>query len=108
MLFRRLRMAILVHGCFWHHHGDPACRNAVLPKTRADWWRAKVLANVERDGRNLRQLQGLGWDVLVLWECKIRGNRFNAKLASFLGAPAPAPEAHFNPARRRSSRSAAR
>lgn len=97
LAFPRLRKAILVHGCFWHHHDDPACRNAVLPKTRAEWWRAKLLANVERDARNLRDLQSLGWDVLVLWECEIRSRRFMPKLASFLGAPLRVPELALNP-----------
>lgn len=92
VVFPRLRKAILVHGCFWHHHDDPTCRNAVLPKTRAEWWRAKLLRNVERDERNLRELQNLGWDVLVLWECEIRSRRFTPKLASFLCVALPAPE----------------
>jgi DNA mismatch endonuclease, patch repair protein len=97
LVFPRFRKAILVHGCFWHHHDDPACRNAVLPKTRPEWWRAKLLANVERDARNLRDLQSLGWDVLVLWECEIRSHRFMPKLASFLGAPLPVPEPALYP-----------
>lgn len=90
LVFPRLRKAVLVHGCFWHHHDDGACRNAVLPKTRAKWWRDKLLANRERDARNLLELLRLGWDVLVLWECEIRSRRFMPKLASFLGATPPA------------------
>jgi DNA mismatch endonuclease (patch repair protein) len=70
---------------------------AVLPKTRAEWCRAKLLANVERDARNLQELQSLGWDVLGLWECEIRSHRFMPKLPSFLGAPLPVPELVLNP-----------
>ena len=84
LVFPRLGKAILVHGCFWHHHQESRCRNAVLPKTRQDWWRAKLSANVDRDDRNLKALEGLGWEVLVLWECDIRSGAFEAVLASFL------------------------
>jgi len=61
-----------VRGCFWHRHPDPACRNAVLPRVRADWWAEKLAANVSRDERNLIALTGLGWSVLVLWECEVK------------------------------------
>ncbi|WP_352905205.1 DNA mismatch endonuclease Vsr [Mesorhizobium sp. M1339] len=33
------RVAIFVHGCFWHRHPD--CRRATTPKTRIDFWSAK-------------------------------------------------------------------
>jgi DNA mismatch endonuclease, patch repair protein len=63
---------LFIHGCFWHqHHG---CKQAHLPKTRSEWWRQKLGRNVERDRRNLRRLAGLGWRVLVLWECEINRN----------------------------------
>ena len=84
LVFPRLGKAILVNGCFWHHHQDLRCRNAVLPKTRQDWWRVKLLANVARDERNLKALGELGWKVLILWECEIRSGAFEAVLASFL------------------------
>jgi DNA mismatch endonuclease Vsr len=65
------RKIIEVRGCFWHRHPDPACRNAVLPRVRADWWAAKLARNVERDERNLAALCDAGWSVLVLWECEV-------------------------------------
>jgi DNA mismatch endonuclease Vsr len=80
------RKIVEVRGCFWHRHPDPACRNAVLPKVRADWWAAKLARNVERDARNLTALQVAGWSVLVLWECEVRNEAALAvRLRSFLG-----------------------
>jgi DNA mismatch endonuclease Vsr len=77
---------IEVRGCFWHRHPDPACRNAVLPKVRAEWWAAKLARNVERDAGNLAALQTAGWLVLVLWECEVRDEAALApRLRSFLG-----------------------
>ena len=80
------RKIVEVRGCFWHRHPDPACRNAVLPKVRAEWWAAKLARNVERDERNLAALQDAGWSVLVLWECEVRDEAaLAARLRSFLG-----------------------
>ncbi|MDH4565315.1 DNA mismatch endonuclease Vsr [Pseudomonas sp. BN414] len=66
----RFRTAIFVHGCFWHRHTD--CRYATTPKTRQEYWLPKFMANVERDARKEAQLRGLGWRVLVVWECETR------------------------------------
>ena len=66
------REIVEVRGCFWHRHPDPGCRNAVLPKTRADWWAAKLAGTVARDERNLAALRDAGWSVLVLWECETK------------------------------------
>jgi DNA mismatch endonuclease Vsr len=79
------RKIVEVRGCFWHRHRDPACRNAVLPKVRADWWAAKLARNVERDERNLAELYGAGWSVLVLWECEVKHPAgLTGRLRSFL------------------------
>lgn len=86
LIFPRLRKAVLVHGCFWHHHS--ACQNAVMPKTRRDWWQAKLTANAVRDERNIALLRADGWDVLVIWECAVRSGSFASTLAQFLGSQA--------------------
>ena len=65
----RFRTAVFVHGCFWHRHAG--CRNAVLPKTRSDFWFRKLSGNVERDCQNVRDLKRLGWRVLIVWECEL-------------------------------------
>ncbi|MSP00115.1 MAG: DNA mismatch endonuclease Vsr [Acetobacteraceae bacterium] len=79
------RKIVEVRGCFWHRHPDPACRNAVLPRTRAEWWAAKLARNVARDERNLAALADAGWSVLVLWECELKDESgLEARLRSFL------------------------
>jgi DNA mismatch endonuclease Vsr len=80
------RKIVEVRGCFWHRHPDPACRNAVLPKVRAEWWAAKLARNVTRDAQNLATLRAAGWSVLVLWECEVRDDvALAARLRAFLG-----------------------
>ncbi len=66
------RVAIFVHGCFWHRHG---CSLASMPSTRRAFWEAKFAANVARDRRTARALRRLGWRVLTVWECSLRTAR---------------------------------
>ena len=72
LVFPGRKMVIEVRGCFWHRHDDPTCKNAVLPRLRAEWWRAKLDRNVQRDEMNVAALEGAGWTVLVVWECEVR------------------------------------
>lgn len=64
------KVAIFVHGCFWHHHQD--CRFAKVPATRPEFWDEKLKTNKTRDARCLSELQAMGWRVLVVWECFLR------------------------------------
>jgi DNA mismatch endonuclease (patch repair protein) len=64
IVFTRVRMAIFVDGCFWH-----LCPlHSTLPKNNAEWWKAKLNRNVERDREKDRMLRLLGWQVLHFWE----------------------------------------
>ena len=65
----RHKTVVFVHGCFWHRHAG--CRNSVLPKTRPEFWLAKLDGNVARDRRNVAALKRLGWKVLTVWECEL-------------------------------------
>ncbi len=62
--------AILVHGCFWHHHD---CHLFKIPSTRTDFWLNKIAQNVARDKRTLQEITAAGWRVLIVWECALRG-----------------------------------
>ncbi len=64
------RIAVFVHGCFWHAHAG--CHFAKTPATRQEFWRSKLMANVERDARVREALLSAGWRVLVVWECATR------------------------------------
>lgn len=63
------KRAIFVHGCFWHGHD--CARGARLPKTNADYWRAKIGRNRDRDAAAREALWQLGWDCLTIWECQL-------------------------------------
>lgn len=76
------RIAIFVHGCFWHRHSG--CKFATMPKSNIDFWTNKLLLNVERDAENRRKLIGAGWRVLVVWECATLEKTKNRLLAPLL------------------------
>jgi len=69
IVFKKRGKAIFVHGCFWHRH--PGCKLARLPKSRLHFWKPKLESNRERDLRNQRALEEMGWSVLVVWECEL-------------------------------------
>ena len=69
---------IFVHGCFWHGH--EGCRFAVIPKTRTDWWTAKIGKNADNDAKSIERLQEIGWHVIVVWECMLRSKKHDSIL----------------------------
>jgi DNA mismatch endonuclease (patch repair protein) len=88
IVFASRKLVILVHGCFWHRHPDPGCRNAVLPKSNTDFWLAKLNRNVTRDAEVQLKLAALGYRVLVVWECETgNGDALQEKLRAALGDP---------------------
>jgi DNA mismatch endonuclease (patch repair protein) len=68
IVMRGRRKIIFVHGCLWHLH--KGCSLARVPKSRPDYWPAKLARNRDRDTRNITQLRRQGWSVAVVWECE--------------------------------------
>jgi DNA mismatch endonuclease (patch repair protein) len=64
------KLAIFVHGCFWHGHDCP--RGARAPKANAEYWRGKIARNRSRDERTLAALSATGWRTLVVYECELK------------------------------------
>lgn len=68
IVFSSRRLAIFVHGCLWHLHEE--CSLARIPKSRPDYWPAKLARNKLRDAKNREDLKRLGWRSEVIWECE--------------------------------------
>ena len=72
-------VAIMVNGCFWHVH--KGCRYATKPKTNIEFWETKIARNRHRDEVTTAHLEALGWTVITVWECDLRGKlESNARL----------------------------
>ena len=70
LVFPKHRVALFVHGCFWHRH--PGCPKSSTPKSRVSYWEDKFASNCVRDSRAYCALEDLGWKVVVLWECETK------------------------------------
>ena len=68
--YGRRRLAIFVHGCFWHGHD--CARGARMPKTNAAYWQAKIARNRAREVETLAAYADLGWRALVIYECELK------------------------------------
>lgn len=66
----RHRLAVFVHGCFWHRH--PGCHYTTSPKSNARFWAKKFEGNLRRDRLALAALRKAGWRTLVVWECAFK------------------------------------
>lgn len=72
IVFPSRRVAVFVHGCFWHAH--EGCRHFSLPKANRDFWKKKLRGNQKRDNANQTALISAGWKVIVVWECELSGD----------------------------------
>ena len=85
LVFPSRRLAIFVHGCFWHRHSG--CKKASSPKSRVDFWQSKFDRNVQRDAENANALTALGWRTAVIWECETKSpHLLSARLADIIGS----------------------
>jgi DNA mismatch endonuclease, patch repair protein len=88
LVFPPRKKVIFVNGCFWHFHSR--CSAFRVPKSRVEFWVAKLVRNRLRDGQNRRALRRLGWSVLVIWECEIKNlAMLRQRLVGFLDSPQP-------------------
>lgn len=72
----KYKCAIFVNGCFWHGHN---CPDGHLPKSNIEFWKNKINRNIERDMKCKQELENLGWNVIILWECELKN--FEVKMA---------------------------
>jgi len=91
LVFASHHAVVFVHGCFWHSHDD--CVHATVPKTRPEFWRAKLAANKARDARITGELCAGGWRVLIVWECALKSAKVRpatiAKAALWIRSRSP-------------------
>lgn len=66
----KYKAVIFVHGCFWHGHD---CHLFRWPSTRPEFWHSKIERNRQRDREVSDALKNLGWRILVVWECALKG-----------------------------------
>ena len=79
----KYKTVVFVQGCFWHMHD---CGRFHWPATNVDYWKPKILRNVERDKENQEKLSAAGWKVLLVWECQLKTKQIQKTLDGLVEA----------------------
>lgn len=95
LVFPKHRVAIFVHGCFWHRH--PGCAKASNPKSRESFWAKKFEANVMRDKAAADALLAKGWSVHSIWECETRDAEALSRSISRIFSGRMEPDRSYDP-----------
>lgn len=64
VVFTRVRVAVFVDGCFWHHCPE----HFRMPATNTEFWASKIEGNQHRDREIDALLMEAGWTVVRVWE----------------------------------------
>lgn len=72
----KYKTVIFIHGCFWHGHN---CSAGKLPETRKEFWENKISGNIERDKKNIKDLENDGWHVIIIWQCSLKNKEIREK-----------------------------
>ncbi len=75
LAFPEYKLAIFVHGCFWHR--CPYC-HPHFPATNKEYWSAKFARNKVRDGITRKTLRKQGWRTITIWECQLKKDSLRA------------------------------
>lgn len=71
IVFTKKKIAIFIHGCYWHGH-DCGSRYAHSSQSNKAYWGPKIERTRQRDQKHIAELERDGWKVIVLWECQIK------------------------------------
>ena len=77
IVFTKYHVAVFCDGDYWHGHNWAIRGLSSLEEELSgysDFWRTKILGNIERDNKNNRLLSEMGWTVIRLWESDIRSD----------------------------------
>ena len=75
IVFTKYRVVVFCDGDFWHGNNwsirGLSSRDEELA-SYSEFWRKKILRNIERDKEVNKKLTKLGWKVLRIWESDIK------------------------------------
>jgi DNA mismatch endonuclease (patch repair protein) len=78
----KYKTIIFIHGCFWHGHSN--CEASRLPASNIEYWTKKISSNIERDLQNKKILKKSRWNIIVIWECELKKEKIEKRLASIV------------------------
>lgn len=75
IVLSKYKTVVFVHGCFWHGHKLNNKWHRNIPTTNRDFWIEKIQKNEQRDEKVKSELESLGWNVLIIWECELSSKK---------------------------------
>ena len=77
IVFSTARVAVFCDGDYWHGHnwairGLPSLEDELAGYSQ--FWRDKILGNIERDHRVTSELESSGWTVVRIWESDVKAD----------------------------------
>ncbi|MBI3887593.1 DNA mismatch endonuclease Vsr [Candidatus Microgenomates bacterium] len=63
------KTAVFINGCFWHQH--KGCKKCTIPSSNSAFWKEKLSYNVERQKKQIREIEAIGMRTIVVWECEV-------------------------------------
>lgn len=82
LILKKYRALIFINGCFWHGHKE--CNYYTVPKTRTEWWTAKINMTIAKDRDNIEKLKSQGWRIFTLWECQLKKKHLETTLKTLI------------------------
>lgn len=82
LVLKKYRALIFINGCFWHGHKE--CKYYTVPKTRTEWWTAKINMTIAKDRDNIEKLKSQGWRIFTLWECQLKKKHLETTLKTLI------------------------
>ena len=82
LVLPKYNSVIFIQGCFWHVH--EGCKYFKLPKTNTEFWKEKLYGNKSRDQKQIQELEDLGWNVIVVWECELKPDKLEERLIQLI------------------------
>lgn len=77
IVFTKYHVVVFCDGDFWHGHNWAIRGMSSLNDELAgysEFWKSKILRNIERDVEVSQTLREQGWTVIRIWESDIRNN----------------------------------
>ena len=77
IVFTKWKVAVFCDGDFWHGHNWAIRGQKSLQEELSgysQYWKDKILRNIERDEENNKALIALGWTVVRIWESDIKND----------------------------------
>lgn len=77
IVFTKYKVAVFCDGDFWHGHNWALRGKNSLEEELSgysQYWKEKILRNIERDKEDDEKLRDMGWWVIRIWESDIKKN----------------------------------